>query len=281
VGRDEVIYLICSHDRVALGQQQDEQGRHNVYRAVGGIGGPFAYDVDTPWARVRFPDGVRPSALGWAVLDALLESVEGLHPDASFDASRDPEGEDGRPWIFDRHLEVGREQEVDRGAVEGGEIEFRLEYIGKAGVEALRRATGPHHKMPLILGRMLMYAPHRLVYVLPCDIGAAVYEPEQGGPPSVQVPRLVEAVESTGIPRELLIGAAEEALIAALGTAENRRNTGTRQFPRSDAGDRLAAIGIDDVVIAFRSIPERVMIRGERASVDRGSRGIRFELPRV
>jgi hypothetical protein len=173
----------------------------------------------------------------------LVESVEGLAPDSSFDPARDPEGEDGRhrnellPWIFDR-----RELDVDRGTVEGGQIDFRLEYIGKAGQEALRRASGPHHKMPLILARTLMYEPERLVYVLPCDIRAATYEPDPNLP-TVSVPPLAEAVERTGLPRDLIIGAAEEALIAAVGARENRRNAGPRQFPRSDAGDRLCRNG--------------------------------------
>src|SRR4051794_19500939 len=75
-GRDEVIYLICTHRRLVVGQRVDERGFHAVYRAHGSLGGPFGYDFETPFARVRFPEGVRPSALGWAVLDPLLESVE-------------------------------------------------------------------------------------------------------------------------------------------------------------------------------------------------------------
>jgi hypothetical protein len=238
--------------------------------------------METPFARVRFPEGVRPSALGWAVLDPLLESVEGLDS-SDFDSARDPEGEDGRhrqellPWIYDRLVESGGELDVDRGAFEGGEINFRLEYIGKAGQEALRRAAGPHHKMPLILGRMLYLEPERLVYVLPCDIAAATFEPEPGGP-LVRVPALAEAVETTGLPRALLIGAAEEALIAALGARENRRNTGARMFPRSDAGDRLAAMGINEVVVAFRHVPNGMTIRGERESISAESGALRFDL---
>lgn len=170
--------------------------------------------------------------------------------------------------------------EVDRGEVQGGEIMFRLEYIGKAGQEALRRATGPHHKMPLILQRTLSYEPHKLVYVLPCDIRAVTYDPESGDP-RIKVLPLAEAVSQTGIPRELLIAAAEEALIAAVGAPENRRNTRARRFPQSDAGKRIAAMGIEEMVLAFNGIPERVIIRGERERIDCDSRGIRFQLIRA
>jgi hypothetical protein len=282
-GRDEVIYLICTHPRVALGANVDDDGWRNVYCADGGIGGPFEYVVETPWARVRFPEGVRPSVLGWAVLDPMLETVEGLLRDPLWDPSRDPEGEDGRhrhelmPWIFDRHGEMARQLEVDRGEVQGGEINFRLEYIGKAGQEALRRASGPHHKMPLILGRTLLYDPHKLVYVLPCDIRAATYEPGPSAP-LVEVLPLPEAVPQTGLSRDVLTAAAEEALIAAVGAPENRRNTRARRFPQSDAGEQLAAMGIEHMVLGFAGIPERVTIRGERESIGHESRGIEFQL---
>ena len=284
-GRDEVIYLICTHGRVALGQRADD-GRHNVYPARGGIGGPFSYDMDACWARVRFPEGVRPSALGWAVLDPLLESVEGLEPDGRFDPLLDPEGDAGRhrqellPWIFDRHLELGDELEVDRGDVEGGEINFRLMYIGKAGQEALRRASGPHHKVPLILARTLAYHPHLLVYSLPCEIRAAVYD-EPSDTPSIELLRLADTGLLATVPRELLISAAEEALIAAVGASENRRNTGARRFPRSDAGDRLAAIGVERVILGFTGIPPRTSIRGEHMTIDRASGAINFDLRRA
>ncbi len=282
-GRDEVIYLICTHPRVALGQER-EDGRHNVCSARGGIGGPFEYDTDSRWARVRFPASVRPSALGWAVLDPLLESVEGLVPDAEFDPSLDPEGDDGRhrqellPWIFDRHLEAGRDLEVDRGDVEGGEIKFELVYIGKAGQDALRRASGPHHKVPLILAQTLVYDPHRLVYSLPCEIRAAIVSETQD--PRVDLLRLDDAALQAAVPRELLIAAAEEALIASVGAPHNRRNTGARRFPRSDAGDRLDAIGVERVLLGFTGIPRRTSIRGEHVTIDSGSKAITFDLRR-
>lgn len=281
-GRDEVIYLICSHPRVALGQRVSD-GWREVYAADGGIGGPVCYADDRPWARVRFPEGVRPSALGWAVLDPHLEMVEGLVPDFSFDPSQDPEGVDGRhrqellPWIYDRHLELGRELETFRGSVEGGDIAFRVEYIGRAGNDALLRATGPHHKMPLILSRMLTYDPHRLVYTLPCSINATVMDSDAGE--SVLVPPLVEAVAQTGLPRDLIIAAAEEVLIAGLGAPENRSNTAARRFPFSKTAEKLCDAGVDQVVVGFLTIPMRVTIRGEHRTFEQGDAAIRRELP--
>ena len=282
-GRDEVIYLICTHPRVSLGQNVDVRGWRNVYRAEGAIGGPFTYDMETPWARVRFPKGVRPSALGWAVIDPLLETIEGLLPDASFDPDKDPEGVDGRhrqellPWIFDRHLETAHDIEVDRGEVQGGQIDFRLAYIGKAGRAALRRASGPHHKLPRILQRTLLYHPHQLVYVLPCDIRAATYQSDDPRP-SVPMLLLVDAVKQIGIPRSVLISAAEEALIAAVGAPENERSTRVRRFPHSDAGERLAGMGIDEMMLGFFGMPESVTLRGDERSIDRRSQAIRFGL---
>jgi hypothetical protein len=266
-GRDEVIYLVCTHPRVALGQ--------NVYGDV--------YDTTNQWARVRFPDGVRPSALGWAVLDPLLETVEGLPPNLSFDPTRDPEGEAGRhrdellPWIFDRHLETARELEIDRGEVQGAQIDFRLEYIGKSDHEALRRASGAHHKVPLILHRILLYEPERLVYFLPCDIRAATYESERSAP-SVDLLPLVEAASRTGIPRDLLISAAEEALIAGVGAPANRRNVAARRFPCSGSGERLAILGMHQMFLGFIGLPHSVAIHGEQTRIECDSRAIEFRL---
>jgi hypothetical protein len=282
-GRDEVVYLICTHPRVGLGTLVDGDGWRNVYGARGPIGGPFSFDYDQPWARIRLPSGVRPSALGWAVLDPQLEAVEGLVPDASFDASRDPEGAAGRhrqellAWIFDRHLGASEDVSVDRGEVDGGEIEFRLEYIGKAQRDALRRAAGAHHKMPLILQRTLLYSPHRLVYVLPCDIRAATYD-ASSREESVPMGLLAEAVTETGLSRDLLIAAAEEAVIAEFGAPENERNSRERRFPRSDAGDRLRARGIADMIIGVFGLPKNVHLRGQRRSVTHGSKAIKISL---
>jgi hypothetical protein len=283
-GRDEVIYMICSHERIAFGQKVDEEGRHAVYAATGGLGGPFDYDMSSPWAHVRFPDEVGPSKLGWAVIDPLLESVEGLVPDTSFDPVTDPEGDVGRhrhellPWIYDRHLELDKELEVDRGDVQGGEINFVLEYIGKAGNDALLRASGAHHKLSLILARTLAYDPARLVYTLPCNIHALRVESDQARAQIVELARLADAVDQTGIPRELLIAVAEEALIAAVGAWENHRNTRTRLFPQSDAGDRLAAAGIDRVAITFGGIPERMTITGRHRAISRDDNSLDFRL---
>jgi hypothetical protein len=280
-GRDEVLYLICTHPRVVVGQVVDRDGWSRVYRAEGPIGGPFTYDMEKPWARIRLPAGVRISALGWALLDPLLEDAEGLVPDASFDPSRDPEGVDGRhrqellPWIFDRCFETSSDNEPCRGEVRDAKIEFRVEYIGKAGRDALRRASGPHHKMPLILQRTLLYSPDRLVYVLPCDIRAARYEPDLADT-SVPVLPLDEAVQQTRVPRHVLISAAEEALIATLGAPYNERNTAVRRFPSSDAGSRLREMGFAEMILGFFGLPERVTVRGQLASVSRSSQAVRF-----
>jgi hypothetical protein len=113
----EVLYLVCSHPRIRLGRHLNSDGSRPVYRADGDIGG-FTWKLDEPWAHVSLPTGVEPSALGWAILDPLLESHEGLRH-ARFDPERDPEGERGRhraellPWIFDRHARYGEDGGVD------------------------------------------------------------------------------------------------------------------------------------------------------------------------
>ena len=122
--------------------------------------------------------------MSWAIVDKSSGAVDELDPGA-VDADSDPDGADGGyreellPWILDRHLELGSPEAGQRGTVEGGAIEFRLEYVGKRGREALRRPAGAHHKLARILGRTLLYEPHRLVYVLPCDLYVAVYDPSQ------------------------------------------------------------------------------------------------------
>jgi len=280
-GRDEVIYLVCSHRRVQFGSKVDSAGGRFAYLATSVWGG-MAWDTEEAWARITLPDHARPSALGWAILDPALESVEGLtHRD--FDPELDPEGEDGRhrhellPWIYDRHLELGSDKAEGRGVVERGEINFRLEYIGKAEREALRRTAGPHHKVPLILGYTLVFEPYRLVYFLPCELHAAMFEPGSSG--QIEVPRLSTAEEQMGLPRTLLIAAAEEALIESLGTKYNERNTRGRRFPNSDAGERLFAAGIDEVILSFLPMPQRVSIEGLRGTVSRDSKSFRFNLP--
>ena len=42
--------------------------------------------------------------------------------------------------------------------------------------------------------------------------------------------RLADAVAQIGVPRNVLISAAEEALIAVVGAPENERSTGLRRF---------------------------------------------------
>lgn len=282
-GRDEVIYLICTHRRIALGGREDVAGWRNVYLAEGGIGAPFTYDLKTAWAYVRFPERVQPSALGWAVLDPKLEELEGLVPDASFDPARDPDGAAGRHrqellgWVFDRHIELNDPSSVDRGEVLGGEILFRVEYIGKAQAGALWRAAGAHHKMPLILQRTLLYTPHRLVYVLPCDIRVARYDPANGDA-SVSMLPLSQGEVATALSRDTLIAAAEEALIAVLGAPENERNAARRTFPRSSAGDQLRVADVRELIIGFYGLPGRVALQGQRLRVTRQTKAIRLAL---
>lgn len=279
--RDEVLYLVCSHPRIRLGSQVGVDGGRAVYQADGDIGG-LTWGTDDPWARVFFPVGVEPSALGWAVLDPMLESHEGLSGGARFDTGRDPEGERGRhriellSWIFDRHARYGEEGGVNRGSVHGGEIAFRLEYVGKSQGEALRRPFGAHHKMPVILGAILTYEPSRLVYFLPCDVFAGRWsDPAE----DTSMLPLKQASVSTRLPRELLIAAAEESLIATMGTRHNARNTRRRSFPMSHAGEQLVAEGVTEVLVGFYSLPEHVSIVGRHSTVFRESRVTQFTLP--
>jgi hypothetical protein len=56
--------------------------------------------------------------------------------------------------VYDRHLErLVKEPEHDRGGVDGGRIEFRIEYVGSSGSEALPRPAGAHHRVRSILAR--------------------------------------------------------------------------------------------------------------------------------
>jgi hypothetical protein len=156
-------------------------------------------------------------------------------------------------------------------------MDFHIQYVGKSNREALRRAAGPHHKMSLVLHKTLTYDPHRLVYPMPCDVlvGYSSSDDAQG---SVEMIRLNDAAVETGLPRDLLIAAAEEAAIAILAPPENHRNTGTRRFPRSDAGDRLLAAGVTRVGLGIYGLPQRVKVRTAEAIFERGSRAVEFRL---
>lgn len=101
-----------------------------------------------------------------------------------------------------------------------------------------------------------------------------MFEPGSSG--QIEVPRLSTAEEQMGLPRTLLIAAAEEALIESLGTKYNERNTRGRRFPNSDAGERLFAAGIDEVILSFLPMPQRVSIEGLRGTVSRDSKSFRF-----
>lgn len=278
-GRDEVIYLVCTHPRVRFGARVDDDGARPIFRAKGDIGG-MEWDHSAPWARVRLPEHAHPSRLGWAIIDPALESVEHL-PAIAVDES-DYDGEEGRfraelmPWIFDRHVELGGDGASERGTVEGGDIRFRLEYIGKRMEEALRRPAGAHHKVPVILGSILLYEPWRLVYFLPCDLHADVVDAGPRG--GADLLPLADAARRTGLGRELLIAAAEEALIELLGTRYNERNTKSRRFPNSTSGEQLAAFGIEAVFLQIANLPERVTIIGTRGEVSCDTQVTAFRL---
>ncbi len=279
--RDEVLYLVCSHVRIRAHERLCEGRLTIVLKAHGELGGGIQWNTSEPaWARLQLPDGVRPSSVSWAIIDPSLESVEGLPPIEV--ATNDPDGADGRfrqellSWIFDRHLELGQDGAELRGVVEGGCLDFRLEYVGRSDHEALRRAVGQHHKLPLILGRTLLYEPHRLVYVLPCDLHVATFDPGETG--RIPMQRLAVAQAEPGPSRELLTSVAEEALIAWLDPRHNRQNTGPRRFPDSKSAERLEELGFTDVGISFAELPDRFRITGEANFVDRSTKGYGWQL---
>jgi hypothetical protein len=281
-GRDETIYLICSHPRVRLEPALDD-GSHPALIARLDQREGMRWDPLTWWARVRLPPHATASQIPWAVIDPSLEQIERLAPrDAPFDADPDgPAGEnraDLLGWVYDRHLELREAPSVPRGSVHGGAIDFRLEYVGLSLSEAgaLRRAAGAHHKVPRILGRILLYEPHRLVYVLPCEIRVLLHDPEDPAA-NRRMLRLDEAVAAHGTDRRLLVETAEHALIALGGTSYNRRNAVRRVFPATDAGDRLRAEGVRRVLLGFWGLPERVRISG-RAAFDVDSAVKAFDL---
>jgi hypothetical protein len=264
--RDEVIYVICSHRRVILGPAESD-GTYPALIAHGRLGGAIVWDASHWWARIRLPEHASPSRVPWAVIDQSLDTVEHLPP-IEMDVENDPDDAAGQnrqellAWVYDRHLELlGEPQSLGRGAVEGGRISLRIEYVGSSGAEALRRPAGAHHKVPSILGRMLLYEPHRLVYPLACEARFAFFD-EHDSERLHRALRLGEAVEAHGVSRPLLIAVAEDALIAASGAPYNTRNTGRRRFPASMAGESLAALGTVRVRLALYGLPPRVQLSG-------------------
>jgi hypothetical protein len=281
-GRDEVIYLVCTHERIRFALAKHEE-RVPVLRAGGELGGGIRWDTRKVWAWVTLPENARPSTVPWAILD-----VDSGEPAGAADLEQtdvdDPDGADGRhreellPWIYDRHLELAPPQE-ERGEVDGGEIEFRLEYIGKRRRDALRRPAGAHHRVAQILARTLLYEPHRLLYMLPCDMRVARHDSSTTAP--VNAEPLDTAARTTRIPRTLLSAVAEEALIAWLGPPYNVQNTGPRRFPHSASGEKLTAHEIGTVNIAIAQLPDHVSVRGGRALADCTNTAHRFTLTRA
>jgi hypothetical protein len=152
--RDEVLYLVCTHPRIKVWRSNEADGTVDVVRAKGVGRGDFDWERDT-WARLTVPNHVKLSMVPWSILDPALETVEGLKT-TGFSPKTDPDGWDGRHrqellgWVFDRHLETSSEPTTGegRGSVEGGFLDFRLEYVGRSKSESLRRAAGAHHKLP-------------------------------------------------------------------------------------------------------------------------------------
>jgi hypothetical protein len=108
---------------------------------------------------------------------------------------------------------------------------------------------------------MLLYEPHRLVYLMACEIRIALFD---AADETAKVPMLcmADAVETQGIDRSTLIAVAEEALIASSDTPYNKRNTVRRRFPATSAGERLAQLGVRRVMLGFYGLPERVRLSG-------------------
>lgn len=280
-GRDEVLYLVCSHPRVAFGEQQPD-ATFPVLLAGSRPGGGISWSGKAWWARVTLPSHASPSSIPWAIIDTALDWAEHLPP-IEGDFSQDIDGEAGRNrqelfgWIYDRHLELTRPPTIPRGQVDGALISLRIEYVGSSAHGALRRASGAHHKVSSILGRTLMYAPHRLVYLMPCEVRVALYDSKTAVNP-VKALRIEDVVEHHGVDRAVLIAAAEDALIAAAGATYNKRNTARRRFPRSSAGEHLARLGVQRVMLVFDGLPERVQLTGSTTTWRADSRATVFDL---
>lgn len=263
--RDEVLYMICTHPRLRAVWPDPDIREFDVLIARNAGASDIGWDPQ-PWAHVTVPEHVSPGGVEWAISDSALETVEGLtrNPRAGDDAGAHLQELLG--WIFDRHLEERQSLEVDRGTVEGGQLSFAVEYIGKSDFEALRRATGDHHKLPQILNRTMVYTPHLLVYAFPCELGIAVYSPDETG--TMKALPFAEALGAYDLPRATIVSAAEEMLIARLGGARNVRSTGARAFPNSASARGLVELGFTQAGISFGGIPPHMRFCGKHESID-------------
>jgi hypothetical protein len=271
-GRDEVLYLICTHPRIKVFGPLSEERTVDVIQAVSAGIGEMGWNR-THWAQLTLPDHVKLSKVPWSILDPALESVEGLKP-IGFDPRRDFDGWDGRHrqellgWIFDRHLENSPEKPEagERGAVRGGFLDFKLEYVGRSKSDALRRAAGPHHKLPLVLNQTLVFAPELLVYVLPCEPRVVVYDPEDKSSGSIKARQFQQGIEEYGLDREVISAAAEEMLIAWLGAPYNKSSTQQRRFPWSSSAKALRAASFTEAGISLVGLPQEMQVQGIQAT---------------
>jgi hypothetical protein len=266
--RDEVLYMICTHPRLRAVWPHPEARQFDILIARNAGAADIGWNPE-PWARVTVPDHVRPATVVWGISDSALETVEGL--------TRNPQARDGAGahlqellgWIFDRHLDELEPPEVDRGTVEGGQLSFAVAYIGKSDYEALRRAAGPHHRIPQILSHTMVYTPELLAYVFPCEVRLVAYSPEETGT-LVAFP-FADGLRTYDLPRETIVSAAEEMLIARLGGIHNKRSTGARAFPNSASAQRLAELGFTEAGISFGGIPQNIRLCGKHETVDKAS----------
>jgi hypothetical protein len=266
--RDEVLYMICTHPRLRAVWPDSDIQEFDILIACDAGASDIGWDFE-PWAHVTVPEHVRAASVEWAISDSALGTVEGL--------TRNPRAGDGAGahlqellgWIFDRHLEEGKALQVDRGTVDGGQLSFAVEYIGRSDHEALRRAAGPHHKLPQILSRTMVYTPHLLIYAFPCEIRLAAYTPDEAG--TIEALPFADGLRVYDLPRKAIVAAAEEMLIAHLGGAHNVRSTGAGAFPNSESAHSLTELGFTQAGIGFGGIPPRVRFRGKRESIDNES----------
>jgi hypothetical protein len=284
-GRDEVLYLVCTHPRIKTRDEISPERTIEVVRAkTEGFGSDIGWEQDK-WAVLRLPEHVRLSEVRWSIIDPALETIEGLEVSPSFDPALDPEGTEGRHreellgWIFDRHLEEGWPEAPshDRGDVQGGFLDFRLEYVGKSGSEALRRPSGAHHKLPLILYRLLVREPHRLLYLFPCELHACKYDPAAESS-HVEMRRLKDVCREQQLDRNLLISAAEDMLIAWMGPIHNETGKKGRRFPNSKSAETLRAQGFSEAGIGICGLPPHTRIQGEGEAIEADTPGCKWSL---